>query len=134
MRRCAGQLGKGGHDIRKIAGKTARRSRFDPIGPADDQRDANPAFVEVALCSAPSGGTVKELHEDVAPGARLRPVVAGEKYDGVLVDPQPLERRHHLADLPVHPRYHAREFRQCILTSNVSGTWIRTRDLLPLSL
>ncbi|OPZ11825.1 MAG: hypothetical protein BWZ10_02155 [candidate division BRC1 bacterium ADurb.BinA364] len=97
------QFRRGGPEIDMRPHKIAGRSRSDSLRPANNHRGADAAFVEIALAAAQSRGAVEFSNPRL-----IGPVVAGEKHNGVFVQPKLLKQRHQTAEIGVQPRDHRR--------------------------
>ena len=88
---------------------------FDLSRPTDNERNAQPSFIEVSLtpsksssCARVDIGPKKTVRVPVVEKIGLAPVVTAHKHDGVLVDLELLQQREDLADLTIAPLDHRR--------------------------
>src|SRR5262245_56974945 len=82
----------------------ALRARLYSLSPAGAHRDANPAFVHIALDAAQTTVAVEEIR--VGAALAVRAVVAGEEDERLVVNAEFLEQRHQTPDVAIHSRDH----------------------------
>ena len=100
----AGDLGRRGQEIPECPHLIADGASLDLAGPARDQRHANASFVHVPLDAAQRAGALEEFR--VHPAFLVRAVIAGEKYNRVVIDLQLFEFLQQFANISVQARNH----------------------------
>ena len=103
----SGQFRRGGQEIPERPHLVAGRAGFDFSRPARHGGLPDAAFVEIALDAAQRPAAVEEFR--IVPAFLMRPVVAGEDDQRVLVLAGLFQLRHDAADVAIETRHHGRE-------------------------